>query len=274
MKKLIFVLILLIILGAAGFIAGWAQFSVPHGSYGIIRSKTHGIDPEIVREGEFRWLWYKLIPTNTIINVFAPKPVAKSFRINGSLPSGSVYAEIAGIQADFSWEFAGEFSFSIKPEAMPSLSQSENISSQEDLDRLGEDFARRIETLIQRRLFSLVEDENKMEAIYTAGTMPEITREIEASFANLEKISCNIRTVRYPDIRLYRTARDLYDGYLAYQKGYLQPGITQNAENRIGSRVRLDELEKIGDILNRYPVLLDFLGMERELGMSLFSSMD
>ena len=270
MKKFLVFILIILILGGVGFFFGWAQLPVPIGSYGVVRSKTHGVDPVIITEGETRWIWYKLIPANAEINVFTIKPITRTFRLTGSLPSGNIYADIAGIRTDFSWEFIGDFSFSVKPESLPALSERENIITQADFNNLCDDYARRIESIIQKRLYSLLEDENIIETIHPTSTVPEISDEIQAAFPELEKITFNITAVHYPDIKLYTTAKELYEIYINHQKIYLEENIIRGAEFRIGARLRLDEFEKVGNILSRYPILLDFLSVEKDLAYIMF----
>jgi len=270
MKKFLIIMLILLIIAGTVFYFGWVQFEVPPGSFGVLRSKTHGINPEIIRQGEFRWYWYKLIPSNAEVCVFTIKPVNRVLNSSGVLPSGTIYAAIAGIDADFSWSVSGEFSFSVKPEALPSLCERENISSQEDLTTLENAWSRSIEPLILNRLNALANDGNIMESLLLQGTLPELDREIEATFPDLEKISCVIRTVRYPDYTLYTSARTLFNEYVSHQQKILESNVIRNAENNIVSRLKLDELEKIGDVLTRYPVLVQFLALGRDLS-SLFT---
>ena len=270
MKKFVFVFIFLLILGGAGFLTGWLEFSVPPGSYGVMRSKTHGVYDAVIREGELNWVWYKLIPTNAEIKVFELKPVHHSLNNSGTLALGMVYAAIAGIQADFSWRISGDFSFSVKPDALPALVQKEGIGTQDDLIALEREYCRRIEDLVLRRMNLIVDDQSKMETLLLTGFLPEFVRDIETAFPELENINCHFGSVQYPDLGLYRALRELYEEYLAYQKRYLEGDIERNAEYWVSARLKLDELEKYGEILSRYPILLQFLAMERDYASSLF----
>ena len=272
MKKFLIFLLFLLILGGAGFFLGWSQFNVPPGSYGVMRSKTHGTDEELIREGEFRWVWYKLIPTNVEINTFSPSLVNHSIRSSGSLPSGRIYAALAGLDADFSWEISGDFSFSVRPEALPRLVFQGNLHTQEDLERLEGDYARRVEAFILRRLEILSQDQRSMEALFFAASVPELNREIEAAFPELGRVNCRIQTVRFPDYELYTSVRSLYDEYPAHQRMVLEADlIRRTAESQMETRLILDELEKYGELLSRYPILLEFLALERGLLPSIFT---
>ena len=271
MKKFLLFLLFLLIIGSAGFFFGWTQFNVPIGSYGVMRTKTHGADPEIIREGEFRWVWYKLIPTNVEIKVFTPTLVSRETRLSGALTSGNVYAAAAGINTDFSWEFITDFSFSIRPEALPSLSSSEILNSQEDLEALEYDYVRRIESFIQRHLYSLLVDESAVETLFLTGNLPGIAGEIQAAFPELERISCNFRVVQYPDIELYRSLKEIYEDFLDAQRRILETDLTLRAGFYVNSMLRFSELEKYGELLSRFPVLLEFFTMDSELILRLLS---
>ncbi|MDR2178508.1 MAG: hypothetical protein LBP20_10790, partial [Treponema sp.] len=102
MKKF-FCFLLIIIAAGTVFFLGWAQLTVPPGSYGVMRSKTHGVDPRLIREGEFRWVWYKLIPTNVGITIFTPRHVERSICLAGTLPLGDAYGSMVGLDTDFSY---------------------------------------------------------------------------------------------------------------------------------------------------------------------------
>jgi hypothetical protein len=266
MKRFFTLLFILIILGGTGFFFGWAQLSVPPGAYGVMRSKTHGVDPRIIREGEFRWVWYKLIPTNVKIAVFSPSKVSRIIRSSGSLPSGGVYASLAGLEADFSWEISGQFSFSVKGDALPSLAVSENIDSGEDLRNYENTLAGRIEAHVLNFIASSnedSEDSGRMEALLASGSVPGLTESVNRAFPEIEGFTCLVKSSRYPDYALYRSLRSLYEDYLKQQELSFRSLLSGEAEGRALSRQRLDELAKYGELLTRYPILLQYLALEK-----------
>jgi hypothetical protein len=262
MKKFLFVLCLLIILAGTGLFLGWDQLTVPPGSYGVMRSKTHGLDRKVIQDGEFRWLWYKLIPTNVKISVYTIEPVTRSIQSSGTLSSAQTYAALAGLEADFSWELSGEISFALKPETLPELTDRENIASSEDLRRVEETLARRIESFILTRLKNYGDDEQRMESIILSGTA-RLEEETKAAFPEIENFRCTIRTARYPDYALYRSVKKLHEEYLARQNAVLKPDIAREGEQRINTRMHLDELAQYGELLTKYPILLQYLALEK-----------
>ena len=268
MKRFLFVLIFLLILGGALFFLGWAQFTVPPGSYGVIRTKTHGLDPQVIRDGEFRWIWYKLLPTNTKISIYTIVPVKRTISSSGVLSSGEVYAALAGLEADFSWEISGELGFSVKPEYLPGLTERENISDDEGLRKAEENLAVKLENLVLERLRTYASEDNgeKIEAIIFAGALPELNQDIEMLMPEIENFNCTIHVLRLPDYALYQSVRAIYQDYIARQNELISLDVTQEADKRVNSRFRLEELSQYGELLTKYPILLDFLAVEKGVG--------
>jgi hypothetical protein len=263
MKKFFITLFILIILGGLAFFFGWPQLTVPPGAYGIVRSKTHGVDPRLVRAGEFRWLWYMLIPTNTDVVVLRVEPVHHSLNAGNTLPSGSTYATFAGIPADFSWEIKASLSFTINPDALVTLVSDNNIGSQDELDAYEQGIAEKMEAFILRRLGSGEADARQLEEILKTGSSPELERELHEQFPGTDHVSCLVTAAKFPDFALYNQIRGLYEDFIARQREYTSSALAQQAENRIDTQLRFDELEQYGALLVKYPVLLDYLALER-----------
>jgi len=264
MKKFFITLFIIAALGAAVFFFGWVQFSVPPGSYGVISSKTHGVDPELVRSGEIRWVWYKLIPTNVQIAVFRLDPVKFHVDFNSVLPSGASYASFAGLGADFSWELKGEIAFNIDPGALVSIVSKSNLSGQEDLDAYSQDIARNIEVIILRVLSSAETDNLRLERILAGNTDTEMENEIKNQYPQIRDFSFVIQSAKYPDFILYRQVRLLYEEFLVKQREYVSAAFGRRAENHIEIQFRFDELERYGELLTKYPVLLEYLAMNKD----------
>jgi len=267
MKKFIITLFFLIILGGAGFFIGWVQLSVPPGSYGIINSKTHGVDQQVVQSGEFRWVWYKLIPTNVNITVFRLEPVKFTMDFNSSLPSGNTYAEFAGLTAkEFSWNLSGEASFSIDPDKFVSLITHNNITDQEGLDAYLQDITRNMKIIILRTLTSVDTDSVRLEKILAGDHDAQIEQEIKSRFSEIRDFSFVITSAVFPDFILYRQIRLLYEEFLAMQREYVTAGFAKRAENHIETQLRFGELERYGELLTKYPILMEYLAMNMGKG--------
>jgi len=252
MKKFLVTLLFLVILAGLGLFFGWAQQGVPPDSYGFIRSKTHGLDTHIIKPGEFRWVWYKLIPTNASTVVFRLNPVNYEFSSQGTLPSGRLYAAFVGMEDDFSWQLRAAFSFTLRPEALAPLLSAQTISDQESLARYEQELAGDIELFILRRIDAL-------EGLLRDGESPELEREIQGQFPLITNFSVRVKSAQFPHFALYRQAQELYEQFVTLQKDMMSGEMREKAKNRIDSYHRFDELEQYGALLTKYPILLDYL---------------
>jgi hypothetical protein len=263
MKKFFFVFFIIVALAGLAFFFGWAQRKVPPGSYGVLRSKTHGLDRRPVKEGQFRWIWYKLIPGNVQITVFRPERRDVSFSLEGTLPSAGVYASFAGVDADFSWSLSGSFSFSLDGESLIPLIETRNIGNQEELNAWEDTLGDEIRGLILRYFGEI--DGAGMDGIAGAGTDPALEAEIRAAWPFIGDFSLHIREARFPDLALYRRIRDMFEDHLAGQGDFLSARQREKAESRVNLQSRFEELDKYGELLTRYPVLLRYLAIEKGL---------
>jgi len=266
MKKFFITLIILIVLGGVCFFFGWVQFQVPPGQYGVISSKTHGIDPEPVRSGEFRWVWYKLIPTNARITLFNIEYSQFPINFNSKLPSGDAYASFLGLtNADFSWNLKGEISFKINPDFLVRLTALHNLSGQEDFNGFMKKTANDIEQIILQNLNSIssADDSGRVEQIMSGKTDIKMEQDIREKFPEIDLFVFNIQSAKIPDFVLYRQLRLMYEEYLTKQREYVTSEFGRKAEYHIESQLRINELEKYGVLLSKYPVLLDYLQLER-----------
>ena len=263
MKKFLLTLFILAALGGVLFFFGWAQFSVPPGHVGIIISKTHGVDPIPVKSGEFRWLWYKVIPTNAQIAVFRLDPARFRINFNSILPSGDSYASFAGIGADFSWELEASVSFSLDPNALVGIVSGNNLANQQDLEAHIQTIMQSIEVIVMTAFASVETDNERLEAILAGNQDEALTREVYRRFPEVTDFSFLVQSARFPDFDLYRQVRLLYQEFLTRQRDVIASGFGGHAENHIAAQLRLSELESYGILLTRFPILLDYLALER-----------
>jgi hypothetical protein len=263
MKKFFITLIILLVLAATGFFFGWAQMGVPPDAYGVIRSKSHGTDENLVKPGEFRWVWYKLIPTNAQTAVFRLDTVSREISARNTLPAADTYAAFAGMQGDFSWELRASFSFSLSPEALVPLVATHNIGTQEELDSYEADIAGQIEAFILNRMNYSEEFALQIEAMLENSANPELNQEITRQFPQIANFSFAIQSAKLPSFTMNRLAKGLYEEFVARQREFIASELSDKALNRVETYNRFEELERYGVLLSKYPVLLDFLALEK-----------
>jgi len=250
-------------LGGCGFFFGWAQLNVPLGSYGVISSKTHGVDAKLVQSGEFRWVWYKLIPTNVQIAVFRIDPQRFTLDIKNSLPSGSAYASFAGLSsADFIWELKANVSYRLDPDKLIEVVSKNSITNQEGLEIHLKETGKKIEALFIRTLSSDETDNARLEKILAGNSDREFEKDVASHFPEIMEFSYTIETAQFPDFTLYRQVRILYEEFLVKQREVVAVSFGRSAESRIAAQLRFDELDRYGELLTKYPVLINYLALE------------
>lgn len=262
MKKFFAVFFVLAALAGAGLFIGWAQRGVPPGSYGVLRSRSHGTDPRLVAPGEFRWVWYRLIPRNAQMSHFRLVPVNRQFSERGVLPSGRIFSAFLGIQEDFSWEISASMSFRLRPDALVALVDARDIRSQEELDRHLAEIADEMRAVVIRWFNQGSDAVRQADALLQVGEAPALSREIEMRFPSVADFSLRIISARLPDFGLYDQARTQHGEFLALQREHIAEGLAGLTMDRLGAFSRIAELELYGDLLTRFPILLEYLALE------------
>ncbi|MDR1469821.1 MAG: hypothetical protein LBT00_11065 [Spirochaetaceae bacterium] len=255
MKKFITLLIVLVLLGGAGVFVGWAGLALPLGSVGVLRSKTHGVDPTVIEEGAFRWVWFRLIPTNTRVMPFTLKPKTSALEMSGALSSGDAYKTFVK-NANFAWKLGLTYRFSIKPDHLPALVRDKGIENDEDLETYEADVASGIESRAHR--FAVTRE------LFENLSSPALENEIRAAFPEIEFLEFRWRPLVTPDFALYEAGKALYDQYVERQKALLEPNAVEEAVRTVTNQFRFDELERYGELLSKYPSLLDYIQLEKK----------
>jgi len=272
MKKAIISLMLTLAAATACFFLGWVQFNLPLGSVGVLRSNTHGTDKKVILPGQVRWAWYKLIPKNAVVSAFYLNEMQIPIEISGTLPSGAVYSALVGLKTDFSYTFSGALSYKFKAEALPALADRRNLLNQEDLERYLSQFSEALQTHVRRLLMEYAENENALKEANETGTIRGLELELRNAFPDIEIRNCTFKAVRFPDLILYEEIRRLYRDYLAAQRREVRDEIITIAAENIKNMRRFDELAAYGDLLTRYPVLIQYLALEKGLSPSGYAA--
>jgi len=261
MKKFLIILFIFIALGGTVFFFGWVQFSVPPGQYGVIISKTHGIESNYVKSGEFRWIWYKLLPTNVKIAVFNIEHEKYHINFKSTLPSGDTYASFVGASnANFSWNLTGEISFKLNPDSLVNLTEKYNLASQADLENHLKTIAQDIELIILRSLSTT--DSLRLEQIMSGNTDMQMEEEIKTRFPEILDFTFLINSAKFPDFILYNQIRLIYEDFLIKQREFITSSFGTRAEYHINAQLRFEELSRYGELLTKYPILLEYLAIE------------
>ena len=202
MKNFFISLFILIIFSAFVFFFGWTQYRVKPGEFGVVISKTNGIDETPIQNGEFSWYWQFLLPTNAILKTFTVEPIFVTKQIKGTLPSGDFYASYTPKETfDYSFEFS--MSLTVSPQDVIKLLQEEQISNQQDLTQY---ISRSADTIAQLAAsFYLKKIQDNPNFRLESVKRDELLREIKfyEDCPLIELMNFSLISSKVPDFELY-----------------------------------------------------------------------
>lgn len=275
MKKFIAWLIVLVVLAGAVFAAGWVQFRVPAGRYGVYVTKTGGWHSEVLVPGGFAWTWEALIPSNLRLFRFALEPRTQTVTLSGSLPSSEVYSAFAVGSPDFSYEVSYDIAVSLRPEALPGLVESRKIETQEALDAWTAEALRTAGEALRGLVLARSSDPDWIASVLRAdpASVSDLASRIGASVPELDIRSVSLRSIRVPDLDLYKAVKAKYLGFLEAADSALGRTLEREAQARVQTELRLESLERYGQLITKYPKLIDFLAVENRTDPSLLEAL-
>ncbi len=264
-KKGLVSFIFLILFAAVLFVIGWTQLYVPVGKYGVLVSKTNGVDPQVIKAGEITWKWQRLLPTNTLIHVFEARNVKNTVIAEGTLPSSDIYSSLVEGRPDFSYSFTFEVDVSIKPEALPSLVKDSDVQTDEELtaylEKASNDVAEKAVKLILDELAA-----TKDVYLSSLSDDPELLEYVrsETTFTGVDVNGIKLVTSKLPDVILYNTAKEIYEAYLEGVKNALLETTGSQIELASDDFLLIERFGKLGKVLTDYPILIDYLAVTRD----------
>jgi hypothetical protein len=255
MKAFIIILGVLLLLGAAAFFVGWIQILIPAGTYAVIHTKTGGYEEQVVESGEFLWRVERLLPTNMKIYRFTIEPYQVAIPvIQGTLPSGDLYASAMEYTPDFSYKISLRATISLVPSELPRLVAEEELRPDE-LEQWMRGKGERIGVQVAGIIRS---DPMRLNELGYQQTLSEqISRLSEFSGIRIHQITPV--ELRLPDPELYQLAKDTYFGLAAARQTRDLAAIDEEKSN-------LKVLREYGELLTEYPVLLEFLYLKELKG--------
>lgn len=265
--------IIIVIAAGVGFWFGWVQFELDEGDYGVVYTKTNGYETEVLTNGEFEWRWQGLLPTNLTLNVFQLETRTVDIKRNGMLPSGDLYAAVAGDGVNFNWDIDGKIVYRMNPDSLPAMVADGMASS--ELDIFYSDF----ESKLNSELVRLIADEIDKDVDVPVGDRlnqfeDDMKTKAAAIDNRIEIVEASILEWTYPDMALYTESRRLYLDFMSKRQAVLtEVGDTAARREDIQGN-RLDLLEEYGRVLNEYPVLLDLFALDGHPGTNLLPPVD
>ena len=263
MRKFIISAIILVALAGTVFYFGWVQIHLPENTYAVIFTKTGGWDDSVTKPGTFVWRWERLLPTNFKIHTFTLKPHTASISASGALPSGDVYADMLDPKPDFNFSVKMTVGFNVDPESLPLLVSTATLT--EDTFEAWQTetesaIAAKAEAFIRERST----DVNAATTLTSMGNaiVEDLRRYLENSFTSLDFKAIVVDDIQVPDFELYLTAKELFLNYSKSRELSHEQALSRITWTESRSEQYFNVLEKYGELLSRYPSLLDLLSLK------------
>jgi hypothetical protein len=264
MKKFIFLFAVFLLLGGVVFYYGWIQYSLPANTYGIVFTKTRGWEPAPLVPGVFSWRWEKLIPGNFDLHIY-PKIVETAEIVSqGTLPSASAYSVFLEGNTDFGYDLKIKVTYKVKPEYYPILASEQGVTP----EGLNAWLAGRNTDVAREGVSRIIEKMNRSDSSETpAGNFHDISEDLKTSLSNkfsyFEIISVLPERINFPDMELYRKGRELYNLSLDAKKEAIIEESRRFAFDAMREEKRITSLQKYGELLTKYPLLIEYLLVEK-----------
>jgi len=250
-------LLILIIAGAAVFLFGWMQLRLDEGEYAVVYRKSHGYETELVRSEDFEWRWEALFPTYLTLHKFNLKPQSVDIKQNGVLPSGRIYNEIVDDSIDFSWEIEAGINYRVNPDSLLSLVES----GFDDLDSFYSDYETKLNSAVPN-IINQVMINNPNEEIAIDQDWFSESMKGSVIDARVDIVEASLIRWRYPDMALYAEARRLAIETMRERQAVVSEVENIAAGLESAQEVRLKLLRGYGEVLDQYPLLIDFFALE------------
>ena len=264
MKKFLISLIILILAAGTVFVFGWVQIFVPIGKYGVLASKTSGIDPVSVTNGVFSWKWERLIPTNTELYIFTIEPQRFTTTISGELPFAAEYNNAFSTNYDFSYDYTVTLSLSVREDYLPQLVKDFSVKTDANLSELLSQQVQNISCDIVQFLIT----SNKTEdiSVQTSLDIPEITDGIDAygKYPFVLFNSVEVKRTKSPDLILYKSVKNSYSEYRAQTQEQILDTVVKENQTSSEDYFLFERYRNLGKLLSEYPVLIDYLAVQQD----------
>jgi hypothetical protein len=266
MKRLVALFVVLVILAAVVFYFGWIQIKLDEDSYAVIFTKTGGWEEEVVSPGTFTWRWQRLVPTNLTLHIFPIVPHSASASLRGSLPSAAAYGALLETTNPFSYLISVDVVYRLNPDALPRLARDDGIRS-DTMDAYYRRIDNGMEQVITEATLRLFAQPTGLTppASAVAAIAENLSTTLRRQYPDLEILSVSPTRLELPDTDLYLETKQRYLSVLDARTGAMQAAAEEMATDQIGTDLELGRLERYGEILERYPILLEYFRLAQDL---------
>lgn len=255
--------LLFIIAAGAIFYFGWVQFELPEDSYAVLFSKTGGYDKKILEPGKFNWKWERILPTNSKLIKFDVKTRIASLDYKGELPSSELYSSITPQNLDFSYQITFSITYRLDENSLPWLLSEGKIDSSE-MDRFYNSIETEFIQLIKERSTDFFNQNLIIDRNVYSDLEKIILEKLKTRYSYIEIRNFTVQIIHFPDLQLYDKTREIYFQILDKRKESEIASEQWAIESKINLDTKLEILTKYGELLTKYPILVDYFALDPE----------
>jgi len=265
MKKIIVSVIILAILAGVAFGFGYVPLRIDAGEQVLLFSRTNGWDDEPVASGDLAWRWQLLIPKNVTIYRFPADTRRLSVSSSASLPSADLYQSYLEGGASLEQRVRLRIRYRISPLGIAELAPMGLAPDR--IEEWYEDFDDRLTAVALDAVSRTITDYLDAPEVSLLDLVTETVEErISRRYPEVEIEAVIPEEVALPDPMLYAVARETYMTIQAQRAETLRSLTVDGTTQQMRREERLDTLARYGEILDRHPVLLEYLEIAAEHG--------
>jgi hypothetical protein len=255
--------LLIMIAFVAAFYFGWVQFELPEQTYAVLFSKTNGYDKNIIEPGKFSWKWQRLLPTNSKLLKVKIETRSIVLDYEGDLPSGDLYSSVLSDNPDFSFKMEFSITYKLNQDFLPELLENGILNTDENesfFETLESEYVRIVKdscTEYFKQNYSI----NNSSYIELENTILE---KLQRKYYYIEIRNLTIKYIHFPDLLLYEKTRELYYQILENRKEVETATEKWAIESKVNMSTKLDILSQYGELLSKYPILIDYFALDPE----------
>lgn len=254
------IILLLILVAFAVFILylGWEQRELDESSYGVVHTKTSGWKTDVYSTETFGWSFEKVIPENYKMHIFTIKSNSYGYTHSEELPSAVLYANFSSIKSsDFQYKYTLTASYSFNPQYLVSMTENGSITAEsfnEWLTGRTEEIQNILKAYIRERIIN-------SELITLEGACHAYITE-QYPYLSFSNININLEK---PDMVLYNRARSRYLQNMEIETNAEEEYLLERLRQQNNESLKLDLLRKYGEVFTEYPIMIEYLKIDREM---------
>ena len=266
MKKIIFFIIVLIILGSLGFYFG--KVSVLPGNASMIYSRLSGLLPDPALPEKYNWTWQKLIPGDITVYTYPLGKQSFTVPIVYSLPVVKLPmikdSENFKIKLNISIDFtvSVENTVQLAKKGITNLKKLMKLITEKSKNILMNSLANKINDSIKTKRFP---DSKNLVSVHVLNQLKtsinSVFKKYKMSFDNLQ-----IFTVFLPDMKKYMVIRNTINQLQANLLN--ETRIYYSRKNKIAmdkfvANQKINELKDIAKLIRDYPSMLKYFTIKK-----------